>query len=92
MKDKIEKALKNRVDPVLAKHFGGAALTGFEDGVAKVKLTGACATCPSAQDTISSIVKEAVMEECPEVKDVILDTSVSEELLEVARQILNKSR
>ena len=58
------------------------------DGVAYVRLTGACAQCPTAQETLESVVKDFVMGGCPEVKDVVLDTSVSEDLLDFARKIL----
>lgn len=90
MEDKIKKVLEEKVDPVLAAHYGGAILTHFEDGVAYVKLTGSCAGCPSAQQTIEDIVKQIVMENLDGIKDVVLDTSVSEDLLEMARKILNK--
>lgn len=89
MEERIREVLKEKVDPVLAEHFGGSALTRLEDGVAYVKLTGACASCPSAQDTLEDVVKNFVMGGVPDVKDVVLDTSVSEELLDMARQILN---
>nr|WP_305146575.1 NifU family protein [Anaerovorax odorimutans] len=82
--------MKEKVDPVLAEHYGGATLTGFENNVAKVRLTGACASCPSAQYTIEDVVKNIVMENCEGVKDVILDTSVSEDLLDMAKKILRK--
>lgn len=90
MEEQITQVLKEKVDPVLAEHYGGAMLTGFENNVAKVRLTGACASCPSAQSTIEDVVKEIVMESCPEVEDVILDTSVSEDLLDMARKLLHK--
>ncbi len=92
MEDKIREILRDKVDPLLASHFGGVILTAFEDGVAYVKLTGSCSTCPSAQYTIEDVVKEVVIAEIPEVKDVVLDTSVSEDLLDMARKILNKNR
>lgn len=90
MEDKITKVLKDKVDPVLAAHYGGAVLTKYENGIAYVRLTGACASCPSAQQTIEDVVKSVVMGELDEVEDVILDTSVSEDLLDMARKILNK--
>ncbi|MCI6820030.1 MAG: NifU family protein [Clostridiales bacterium] len=90
MKDKITKVLKDKVDPILAAHYGGAVLTKYENGIAYVRLTGACASCPSAQQTIEDVVKSVVTGELDEVKDVILDTSVSEDLLDMARKILNK--
>lgn len=92
MEEKIKKVLAEKVDPLLASHFGGVVLTAFEKGVAYVKLTGSCSTCPSAQYTIEDVVKEIVMKEIPEVEDVVLDTSVSEDLLDMARKILNKER
>ena len=92
MEEKIKKVLKEKVDPLLASHFGGVELTAFEDDIVYVKLTGSCSTCPSAQYTIEDVVKGIVLEEFPEVKDVILDTSVSSDLLDMARKLLHKER
>lgn len=92
VEDKIVNVLANKVDPVLAEHFGGSSLSAFEDGIAYVKLTGACAQCPSAQETVEGIVKDFVMGGVPEVTDVRLDTSVSDELMDFARQLLNKDK
>ncbi|MBQ9930925.1 MAG: NifU family protein [Firmicutes bacterium] len=90
MEEKIKKVLEEKVNPLLASHYGGARLTALENGVVYVKLTGACSACPSAQYTIEDVVKATLMEEIPEVKDVHLDTSVGDDLLEMARKILNK--
>ena len=92
MEEQIKKVLKEKVDPVRAAHYGGAVLTGYDDGVAMVKLTGSCASCPSAQSTIEEVVKGIVMENVQGVKDVVLDTSVSEDLLDMARMILRKEK
>lgn len=88
--EKIRNILKSDVDPILEQHYGGAVLTGIENGVAMVKLTGACASCPSAQDTIENVVKDILLPACPELEDVILDTSVSDDLIDMAKKILNK--
>ncbi|MEG0392125.1 MAG: NifU family protein [Anaerovoracaceae bacterium] len=90
MEKRIETILKEKVDPILAEHYGGALLTKVEDGVAMVRLTGACASCPSAQSTIEDVVREILMEECEGLKDVVLDTSVGQDLIDMARKILNK--
>ena len=34
MEKQIIEVLKEKVDPVLAEHYGGAVLTEFKDGVA----------------------------------------------------------
>ena len=88
-REEIEKILKEKVDPILGEHFGGAILTGYEKGVARVRLTGACSDCPSAQDTLENIIKDILMQECDGLKDVVLDTSVSDDLLDMAKKILN---
>lgn len=88
LEEAVRKVLREQVDPVLAEHFGGSQLTKIEDGVAYVKLTGACASCPSAQETIEDVVKNFVMGGVDGIQDVVLDTSVSEDLLDMARKIL----
>ena len=90
MKEKIQSVLEEKVNPLLASHFGGANLISFANNIAKIRLTGACSSCPSAQFTIEDVVKTIIMEELPEVEDVVLDTSVSEDLLKMAHKILNK--
>ena len=44
----------------------------FEDGVVKVRLRGACGSCPSALMTLKYGVEERLKEEIPEVKSVEL--------------------
>ena len=88
--DEIIRVVENKVNPKLAEHYGGALVTGWEEGVVYVKMTGACGQCPSAQETIENVVKEILMSELPEVKDVVLDTSVSQDLIDMAKKILNK--
>jgi len=89
MDEKIRKVLEEKVNPLLESHYGGAVLVGYENNIAKVRLTGACSSCPSAQYTIEDVVKEILISEIPEVEDVILDTSVSADLLDMARKILD---
>ncbi len=90
MEDKIKVLLEEKVNPLLANHFGAATLTSLENNVAKVRLTGACASCPSAQYTIEDVVKTILTEALPELEDVILDTSVSDDLIDMAKKILRK--
>lgn len=90
MNEQIEKVLAEIINPALAEHLGKAVLTGVEENVAYVKLTGACGGCPASADTFEYVVKKHIMESCPELQDVVLDTAVSEDLLDMARKILNK--
>jgi Fe-S cluster biogenesis protein NfuA len=88
--NKVKKIIKENVNPILEQHFGASELSAYEDCVVYVRMTGACGSCPSAQSSVEDIVKAEIMARMPEIKDVILDTSVSEDLLDMARKILNK--
>lgn len=92
MEETIRKVLEEKVDPLLASHYGGAELVAYENGIAKIRLTGACSSCPSAQYTIEDVVKDILLKEVPEVRDVLLDTSVSEDLIDMAKKILRKEK
>ncbi len=92
MEEKIQKVLEEKVNPVLNSHLGGAVLSKIENNIAYVRLTGACGGCPSSQFTLEDVIKSALIEEIPELKDVQLDNSVSDELLDMARNILNKNK
>lgn len=92
IEEKVKKVLQENVDPILSEHYGGSVLTRIEDDVAYVRLTGSCATCPAAQDTIKDVVRTAILGNVEGIRDVILDDSVSDELLDFARKILQEKR
>lgn len=87
--EKIQKILDETVNGQLAAHGGSASLTEYEDGVAWIKFHGACASCMSSSETLENVVKESICRELPEVREVRLDDSVSEDLLDMARKILS---
>lgn len=89
-KERVEAVIEEKIAPLLATHGGGITLVSIEDGVVKVKLTGACSTCPSAQETNENLIEGSLMEVFPELKRVELDLSVSEDLLAFARKILKR--
>lgn len=90
IEEKIKEVLKKKVDPILSQHFGGALLSKYEDGTCYIKMSGHCAGCPSAQATLEGVIKEQLIQDIPELKDVKLDTSVSDELIDKAKEMLNK--
>lgn len=91
-KEAIKKALEEFVNPQLASHNGAAELKSFENGIATVKLIGACASCMMAEETLQAVVKTSVLNNCPFVEDVVLDQSVDDDLIDFARNLLNKSK
>ncbi|MFH1594621.1 MAG: NifU family protein [Candidatus Omnitrophota bacterium] len=70
MKERIEAAL-NKVRPSLQADGGNVELVDVTaDGVVKVKLTGACGSCPMSQMTLKMGIEKAIKKEVPEVKEV----------------------
>ena len=70
MKDKVEKALE-KIRPSLQADGGDVELVDVsEDGVVKVKLTGACRGCPMSQMTLKMGIEKELKQAVPEVKEV----------------------
>jgi Fe-S cluster biogenesis protein NfuA len=71
MKERVEAALK-KIRPILQRDGGDVELIEVtEDGVVKVKLTGACGGCPMASMTLKHGVERAIREDIPEIKSVV---------------------
>jgi Fe-S cluster biogenesis protein NfuA len=70
MKEQIEQAL-DKIRPALQRDGGDIELVDVEeDGVVKVRLTGACSGCPMSQMTLKQGVERIVKQLVPEVKTV----------------------
>ncbi|MCK5192916.1 MAG: NifU family protein [Desulfobulbaceae bacterium] len=69
MREKVEKAL-NEVRPYLQADGGDVELVDVENGVVKVKLTGACAGCPMSQMTLKQGIESHVKKAIPEISSV----------------------
>ena len=70
MREKVEGALA-KIKPALQADGGDVELVDVEDGVVKVKLTGACASCPVATMTLKQGIERVLKEEVPDVKEVV---------------------
>ncbi len=70
MREKVEEAL-NKVRPALMADGGNVELVDIQDGVVKVKLTGACGGCPMSQMTLKMGIERHLKKEVPEVKEVV---------------------
>ena len=70
MQEKVEKALL-KIRSFLQADGGDVELVEItEEGVVKVKLTGACGGCPMASMTLKAGIEKTLKEEVPEVKRV----------------------
>lgn len=70
MKDKVE-AVLDKIRPFLQADGGSVELVGVEGSVVKVRLMGACGSCPMSQMTLKMGVERAIKEEVPEVTEVV---------------------
>lgn len=91
--EKIREIIEQKVRPVLNAHNGDIELIEVtDDGFAKVRLIGACATCHGAQETMTEVVEATIREVYPEIKGVIAVHQVSDDLINQALKILRKER
>jgi Fe-S cluster biogenesis protein NfuA len=70
MREKVEGALA-KIRPALQADGGDVELVDVEEGVVKVKLTGACAGCPVSTMTLKLGIERLLKEEIPDVKEVV---------------------
>jgi len=70
MKEKVEKILEE-IRPSLQADGGNVELIDVsDDGVVKVKLTGACSQCPMSTITLKMAIEKRLKEAIPEIKSV----------------------
>jgi len=74
-REEIEKRVSATIDmvrPYLVADGGDISLVEITDEmVVKVKLLGACGTCPFSLQTLKNGVEQAVRKEVPEIKEVV---------------------
>ncbi len=69
MEEKVKTALE-KIRPALQADGGDVELVEVEDGIVRVRLTGACKGCPMASMTLANGIERILKEEIPEVKKV----------------------
>ena len=71
MREKVEKLL-DEIRVGLQMDGGDVDLIDVtDDGIVKVKLTGACGHCPMAEMTLKMGIEERLKQDIPEIKEVI---------------------
>ena len=69
MKEKIKKALAD-IRPSLQADGGDVELVDVENGIVRVRLTGACGGCPMSQMTLKQGIETYIKKEVPEILSV----------------------
>jgi Fe-S cluster biogenesis protein NfuA len=70
VREKVEKAIAE-IRPFLEADGGNIELIDVQEGVVKVKLLGACGSCPMSQLTLKRGVEARLKAKIPEIKDVV---------------------
>ena len=70
MREKVEKAIEE-IRPFLQADGGNIELIDVQEGIVKVKLVGACGSCPMSQMTLKRGVEARLKAQIPEIKEVV---------------------
>jgi Fe-S cluster biogenesis protein NfuA len=90
MLEKVKKIISNKIRPSIKEHGGDIEVVSVQDGILKIKLLGNCIGCYHSSSTTSDLVKKIILLEDIGIKDVVLETGVSEDLIEMAKKLLAK--
>ncbi|MGG0656709.1 NifU family protein [Rummeliibacillus pycnus] len=69
MQSQVQEVL-DKLRPFLLRDGGDCQLVDIEDGVVKLRLLGACGSCPSSTITLKAGIERALLEEVPGVVEV----------------------
>ncbi|MBD8499111.1 NifU family protein [Paenibacillus sp. SC116] len=61
----------DKLRPFLQRDGGDVELVDVEDGIVKLRLMGACGSCPSSTITLKAGIERALVEEVEGVKEVV---------------------
>ncbi len=61
----------DKLRPFLQRDGGDVELVDVEDGIVKLKLMGACGSCPSSTITLKAGIERALVEEVEGISEVI---------------------
>ncbi len=85
----LEEVLDRDVRPYLRQHGGDIVVKKWEQGELQLAFKGECKTCLSAQITFETVVKKH-LPDC--VKKVSIVNDTDQELLDLAKAILSKTK
>lgn len=61
----------DKLRPFLQRDGGDVELVDIEDGVVKLRLMGACGSCPSSTITLKAGIERALLEEVEGIEEVV---------------------
>jgi len=70
MYDEVLEVL-DKLRPFLQRDGGDVELVDVEDGIVKLRLMGACGSCPSSTITLKAGIERALIEEIEGIEEVV---------------------
>lgn len=67
--DQVKEVI-DKLRPFLQRDGGDVELVSVEDGIVKVRLMGACGSCPSSTITLKAGIERALLEEVEGIQEV----------------------
>ena len=87
MLEEVKGVIEKDIRPLLEMEGGSIELEGVDDdGVVKVRLTGACAGCPMSQFTLVNFVEATLKDKVPGVKQVVATDDAKARFEELLRR------
>ncbi|MFC0523879.1 NifU family protein [Pontibacillus salicampi] len=69
MTEQVQEVL-NKLRPFLLRDGGDVELVDVEEGIVRLRLMGACGSCPSSTITLKAGIERALVEEVPGIREV----------------------
>lgn len=69
LQDQVQDVL-DKLRPFLLRDGGDCELVDVEEGIVKLRLLGACGSCPSSTITLKAGIERALLEEVPGILEV----------------------
>lgn len=67
----IKRCIREEIRPIVAMDGGDIQFVSYENGTLAIRMQGACAGCPSSQQTLKEGIEVRIRELLPEVREVI---------------------
>ena len=89
LQEYIEQFINQEIRPSLLAHSRDISISSLEDGVLRFRLKGNCSGCPSAWLTAEEVIKTPLMSRFPQLKDVVVDNDLDDEMIQLAKDVLS---
>lgn len=91
MKEKIQNLVEKNLGEYFQSHGGGLEVISLENNILRVKMKGKCANCPSAISELETFIFQEIKSQFPTVEKITVVNEVSNEMIDFAKKILNKT-